>query len=126
VFRASFEFLSDPSRFAPLGELGYHDFEVQKGRYMMMGDNSPRSYDSRAWTRKDAHGYFDAKRRMRVEPWAEHADRATWEVPESLIIGKAFFIYWPHGVPFWPSIPLLGRDFRVPFRPYLERMKWIR
>jgi signal peptidase I len=45
--------------------------------------------------------------------------------PRSLITGKAFFVYWPHGKPFGPDIRL-NPDFRLPFRPYVERMKWIR
>ena len=48
-----------------------------------------------------------------------------WEVPRTLLTGKAFFVYWPHGKPFGPDIRL-SRDFRLPFRPYFERMKWIR
>jgi signal peptidase I len=51
--------------------------------------------------------------------------REPWELPESLILGKAFYIYWPHGVPVWPNIPLT-RDLRVPFRPNVERMRFIR
>ena len=77
----------------------------------MMGDNSPRSADSRAWRSDDSL-------------WRSE-DRYSWEVPRSLLIGKAFYIYWPHGKPFGPDLRL-SRDFRLPFRPYLERMKWIR
>ncbi len=51
-------------------------------------------------------------------------DRESWEVPESLVIGKAFFVYWPHGVPVWPKIEFGG--WILPFRPYFERMKTIR
>ena len=78
---------------------------------MMMGDNSPRSSDSRAWRSEDVD-------------WRK-ADRSSWEVPRSMLIGKAFFVYWPHGKPFGPDIRL-SRDIRIPFRPYFERMKWIR
>jgi hypothetical protein len=42
------------------------------------------------------------------------------DVPTELVI-----VYWPHGKPFGPDIRL-SRDFRIPFRPYFERMKWIR
>ena len=42
-----------------------------------------------------------------------------------MLTGKAFFVYWPHGKPFGPDIRSI-RDFRIPFRPYVERMKWIR
>ena len=107
-----FDFLSDPARFPELKNLATHEpYLVRPDHFMMMGDNSPRSSDSRAWTSDDS--------RWRTE------DRLKWEVPRSLLIGKAFFIYWPHGKPFGPDIRL-GQDFRIPFRPYLERMKWIR
>jgi signal peptidase I len=77
---------------------------------MMMGDNSPRSSDSRAWGAEDS--------------WRPD-ERSGWEVPRSLLIGKAFFVYWPHGKPFGPDLRF-NRDIRLPFRPYFERMKWIR
>jgi signal peptidase I len=107
-----FDFLSDPSRFAALKDLSPRDaYVIRPDHFMMMGDNSPRSSDSRAWASKDVN-------------WRE-SDRSSWEVPRSMLIGKAFFVYWPHGKPFGPDIRL-NRDFRVPFRPYFERMKWIR
>jgi signal peptidase I len=106
-----FDFLADPSRFASLGKVGSREFEIGSDRYFMMGDNSPRSKDSRAWGRADRH-------------W-DPEPREPWEVPRQLVTGKAFYVYWPHGVPFWPDLPLT-HDFRVPFRPYVERMKWIR
>ena len=34
------------------------------------------------------------------------SDRKPWEVPRPLLTGKAFYVYWPHGVPFWPDIAL--------------------
>lgn len=53
--------------------------------FFMMGDNSARSQDSRLWP----NGEISDLRRER-----RHA------VPRSALVGKAFFIYWPHGVPF--------------------------
>jgi len=50
--------------------------------FFVMGDNSPRSQDSRLWPNSIRH----APNR--------HA------VGRQALIGKAFFIYWPHGVPF--------------------------
>ena len=114
-----FNFLSDPAQFAAMGGLTPSDYPIGPDRYMMMGDNSPRSKDSRGWDNKD-----------RLDPdypdqgW-DSTHRESWEVPRSLITGKAFFVYWPHGKPFGPDIRL-NPDFRVPFRPYVERMKWIR
>ena len=79
------EVLSDPneygnmyvrhSREATFRALGPDDFFV-------MGDNSPRSQDSRLWPNEKRHA---ANR---------HA------VPRQALLGKAFFIYWPHGIPF--------------------------
>lgn len=63
------------SRKAEFRELGPDEFFV-------MGDNSPRSQDSRLWPNQVRH----APNR--------HA------VGRQALIGKAFFIYWPHGVPF--------------------------
>ena len=109
---AMFDFLSDPAKFAVLKDLSSHnEYEIRPDHFMMMGDNSPRSSDSRAWTSLDNNWRKD--------------DRSSWEVPRSMLIGKAFFVYWPHGKPFGPDIRL-SRDVRIPFRPYFERMKWIR
>jgi signal peptidase I len=81
-----------PVEFAPL-----HDDE-----FFVMGDNSPRSMDSRLWPN-----------RRRAEN--RHA------VPRHAFVGKAFMIYWPHGIPFmndgkgypliWHNVPL-GQDKR--------------
>ena len=58
--------------------------------FFVMGDNSPRSQDSRLWpNRRHAHN--------------RHA------VPRQALLGKAFFIYWPHGIPFLNG----GKGFRI-------------
>jgi Signal peptidase, peptidase S26 len=108
-----FDFLSDPARFPGLGRVNQHDYEIGQDRYFMLGDNSPRSKDSRGWGTDDSH-------------WDTTTDRKAWEVPRQYLTGKAFFVYWPHGVPFGPLKLKLTPDFWVPFRPYTERMKWIR
>jgi signal peptidase I len=109
-----FDFLSDPGRFSQIGKLKGRetlDYKIGPDRYFMLGDNSPRSKDSRGWGSEDA-------------AW-DDSGRKPWEVPRRLLTGKAFYIYWPHGVPFGPDIRA-GRDTRLIFRPYFERMKWIR
>ena len=86
-----------------------------RDEFLMLGDNSPRSYDSRLW-------------------------RNTHAVPRQLLIGKAFFIYWPHAMPFLnggrgfpmssyreqgdPKAPTIPR-FSLPFYPQFSRMKRI-
>jgi len=111
--------LSDPARFSGLAHNPPRDYPIGPGHYLMLGDNSPWSRDARAWGRAD-----------QVDPdlpgsgW-DHSGRASWEVPESLLIGKAFCVYWPHPKPVWPRIRL-GADLRLPILPYIERMRWIR
>jgi signal peptidase I len=109
-----FDFLSDPAKFSVLGDQVDHhgdDYQMGADRFLMLGDNSPQSSDSRGWHTRDSQ-------------WSD-MDRKRWEVPRELLTGKAFFVFWPHLVPF-------GFDLRwnvdVPLmvRPYLERMKWIR
>jgi signal peptidase I len=107
-----FDLLNDPSRYATLVTSQPMDYPLRPGNYMMMGDNSPKSKDGRGWDHKD-------------RAWDKTSGREDWEMPEALLIGKAFFVYWPHGKPFGPDIRLT-RNFRIPFRPYFERMKWIR
>src|SRR5262249_19235299 len=107
-----FNFLHDASRFSRLGRLRFHDYEGRPDRFFMLGDNSPRSQDSRVWGADGA-------------TWGNTTERQAWEVPRHYLTGKAFYVYWPHGVPFGPDLKL-NRDTRLIFRPYVERMKWIR
>lgn len=102
---------ADPTKFAALAVGQGKRYKIAPGKFMMMGDNSPESSDSRAWEPVD-------------RDW-DTTGRQSWEVPESMILGKAFFVYWPHGKPIWPDFAL-SRDFHIPFRPYVERMRWIR
>ncbi|MEX0704481.1 MAG: signal peptidase I [Planctomycetales bacterium] len=56
-------------------------FTLGQDEFFMLGDNSPQSQDSRLWGNTR---------------YAEHRHA----VPRSALVGKAFFIYWPHGRPF--------------------------
>jgi signal peptidase I len=115
-----FDLLSDPAQFPALGSLRWsRPYLIGPESFLMLGDNSPRSKDSRGWDTRDR---FDPDH---PEYGWDKSNRASWEVPRSLLTGKAFFVYWPHGKPVGPDIRI-GRDFQVPFRPYIERMKWIR
>lgn len=116
---ALLDWLADPAEFTAFGRLGPRDFPIGPGRYMMLGDNSPWSRDGRDWDRNDQ---VDPDRPGRG--W-DDSGRERWEVPESLLIGKAFCVYWPNLKPFGPSIRM-GRDVRLPARPYVERMRWVR
>ncbi|MBI3463474.1 MAG: hypothetical protein HY000_10515 [Planctomycetes bacterium] len=70
------------------------DFVLENDQFLALGDNSPRSADSRLWA-------------------GEHY------VGRELLIGKALYIYWPHGwetlgntpIPtfqFWPNFRRMG------------------
>ena len=118
---AVFDWLADPSHFSDFAEISPKDFEIAPGRYMMLGDNSPWSRDGRDWNRNDQ---IDPKSRTESQGW-DDSGRASWEVPDALLIGKAFCVYWPHLTPFGPKIPI-GRDIRIPARPSFEKMRWIR
>ena len=93
----------------------------------MFGDNSSMSKDSRL---------FDYEARP-MNGIISHR----YAVREKDLIGKALFIFWPHGVPFlndgkgipvWYHKTREGKkaedypSFRIPFYPNLTRMKKIR
>ena len=78
----------------------------------MLGDNSPWSRDARAWGQADR---FDPE--YPNLGW-DKTGRSSWEVPESLLIGKAFCVYWPHPKPVWPRIRV-GADFLLPILPHM-------
>ena len=53
---------------------------------------------------------------------AKSADSRVWRyVSRDLLIGKAFFIYWPHS---WSRIPYLKIPF--PYFPNFSRMGFVR
>lgn len=69
--------------------------------FFVCGDNSPASEDGRLWTR--------------VDPWvARQIDPTVGVVARPLLIGKAFFVYWPSAD--WSR--------RLPV-PDFGRMRWI-
>ncbi len=108
-------------------------FDIGPDEFMMLGDNSPKSKDSRLW---------ENDRR------AQHRHA----VPRSALVGRAFYIYWPHGQPFlnggegfpvWNHKKIEPKrmpdgsvileetktdypDVRLPFYPNLGRMHRIR
>jgi signal peptidase I len=86
--------LSDPVEYAATSDRPpSHSYELASDEFLVLGDNSPRSADSRLWNRRPIHPYA---------------------VPRKLLIGKAFFIYWPHGVPFGNH----GRGYALNFPPF--------
>jgi signal peptidase I len=78
-------------------------FPLEAGQYLMLGDNSAASKDSRLWL--DGH----------------HVDRR-------LLIGRALVVFWPHAVPAaWSvAVPFPGWDLRLPSWPNFGRMRFVR
>ncbi|MGB4740585.1 MAG: signal peptidase I [Fuerstiella sp.] len=105
----------------------YGEYELADDEYLMFGDNSSMSKDSRLfdYEARPMNGIFSHR----------------YAVREKDLIGKALFIFWPHGVPFlndgkgipvWYHKTREGKkaedypSFRIPFYPNLTRMKKIR
>jgi signal peptidase I len=114
-----------------LGSLG--DYQLNDDEYLMFGDNSPASKDSRLFD------YYNRPMQGR------HGHR--YAVHQSQLIGEALLIFWPHGVPFLNGgqgfsvmnhreqisssrgVSIARGDYpmyRFPFYPNVSRMKRIR
>ncbi|MEZ6054312.1 MAG: signal peptidase I [Planctomycetaceae bacterium] len=118
-------YLHDPvewsRRYAEVSDdMNQRDYVLGPDEYLALGDNSPRSRDSRLWSTGVG-------------------------VPRKFLVGKAFWIYWPHGVPFMndgrgyalsyhkTALPGGGLvkvpdypKYSVPFYPQVDRMNRIR
>jgi signal peptidase I len=138
------EVLSDPTRWSFLGTARVSAFsKMGPDEFMMMGDNSPRSKDGRLW--ESGARYWVDRRAEEEQQYPSQALASIGAKPgggvvvspehvvhRQLLIGRAFFVYWPHGVPFGPDwlqfdTPKLGPlgSFRLPFFPNISRMKMI-
>ena len=92
--------LSDPSAWEAFAETRRVAFPLAEDQFLVLGDNSPESKDSRLWE----DGGFP------------------YYVSRELLMGKALFIYWPHSldtIPGTSSIP-------VRFSPNFWRMHFVR
>ena len=59
---------------------------LTKDQFFVCGDNSPMSYDARLWNR--------------IDPWvASQIDPQVGVVDRELLVGRAFFVYFPAPVP---------------------------
>ena len=73
-------------------------FQLERDQFFMMGDNSSNSSDARLW----GPNHY---------------------VNRDLLIGKAFFLYWPHS---WNEIPTPWGNIPCPFFPNFRRMGFVR
>ena len=88
------QILSDPNKWPNAFDSDYYvEFALEADQFLALGDNSAKSKDSRMWG-EDGLNYF---------------------VKRELLIGKAFYIYWPHS---W--------DRPLPFFPNFRRMHFVR
>ena len=62
--------------------------ELEADRFFCLGDNSPQSHDSRYWRDQDLNPWI----RQRL---LEQDSQQTGVVPRELIMGRAFFVYFP-------------------------------
>ncbi len=96
--------LSQPSEYARIYNAKTSPIEfaaLEDDEFFVMGDNSPQSQDSRLWSNRRG-----AKNR--------HA------VPGNAFVGKAFLVYWPHGIPFLndgKGYPILMHSIPKDFNP---------
>lgn len=72
-------------------------FKLDADRFFVLGDNSAHSLDGRLWDEPHYREYF---------------------VKRELLIGKALFVYWPHGLDHvqgtsirLPSLPFIGNSY---------------
>ena len=92
----------------PSSARGFWGEPVQLGadEFFCMGDNSPHSLDSRLWDK--------------VEPWIRQRYFASDDphpqgvVPRRLMIGRAFFVYFPAPLRWSPDSPAFVPGGRVP------------
>ena len=71
------------------GRIGNSEIlDIQPGQYFCLGDNSPLSHDGRFWKANEVDPWV--KKTMLADP-----DYGGGVVPDELIIGKAFFVYFP-------------------------------
>ncbi|HYE17839.1 MAG TPA: S26 family signal peptidase [Tepidisphaeraceae bacterium] len=72
--------------------------ELGAGEYFVMGDNSAKSSDARAWTKK-------------VDLPDEDLKVEDGRVPERFMLGRAFFVYWPAGYKPFKGSPSVVPNF---------------
>jgi signal peptidase I len=88
----------------PLPEFGFgcdprSPAELSADQFLMLGDNSAASRDSRVW------GYPHPLAALRT------GEPDPFVVPRSLLLGKAWCVYFPAPVPYKPAGPAVVPDF---------------
>ena len=89
------QILSSRTHLTKFGKTRKTTFKLDKDQFLMCGDNSAQSLDSRLWTIDGIPHYVERK----------------------YLIGEALYVWWPHGLRF-PGTPLA-------VIPNLKKMRWI-
>lgn len=92
------DFLADSKQWSVFQRRRAVEFTLKTDEFLALGDNSPKSKDSRVWGGVEVDG--------KLVPSCVHRD---------LLIGKALFIHWPHS---WDRPVLLFPNF--------ARMRFVR
>ena len=87
--------LSTPVLWSNFGKTRQTTFKLDKDQFLMCGDNSAQSKDSRLWTEDKIPHYVDRQ----------------------YLIGEAVFVFWPHGL----RIP----GTKIALIPNFSKMRWI-
>jgi len=93
--------MSNPSRWKNFGRTRVFEFALKDGEYLVLGDNSPKSSDSRMWRKSGYPG----------------DDFEYFVVPQKYLVGEALYVYWPHGL----RIP--GTNLNI--LPNFKKMRFI-
>jgi signal peptidase I len=105
-------YIAMPSGYDGHDEWGKIEFELGPDEFLMLGDNSPSSKDSRLWESHDPNDPL----------------RKEYFVRRELLIGKAMFVYWPHAwAPDWAwkvDAGFMGPIY-LPFYPDFSRMRLV-
>lgn len=88
------ELAASPEAWDVYADRRSEEFSMEEGQLFVMGDNSPASLDCRLWASGNG--------RDQGHPGGPYLE-------ESLLIGKAVFVYWPHS---WGPLPNLS-DMRL-------------
>jgi signal peptidase I len=87
--------LSTPTFWTDFGKTRQTVFKLEKDQFLMCGDNSAQSKDSRLWTSDGIPHYVDRQ----------------------YLIGEALFVFWPHG------LRISGTN--IALIPNFQKMRWI-
>jgi len=101
------EFFSSPEAWDVFKHRRQVDFHLAADQFLVLGDNSAESMDSRLWEQKVPQYYVD----------------------RDLLIGKALVIYWPHSwdtIPGTEGLPMLPNGIWLPCFPNFARMGAVR